>query len=219
MLDGISTIYFDLDNTLIDRNAAFLACMQQFFDENMPNYYFNNEAFEIENVDQSGYTPREEFVEWFIHYYQPQGWDETSFWNYVHANISSYVPPITPALRELLYKLKQQYRIGILTNGSISNQSRKIRNAQLDSIFSTETIHIAQQYHLSKPDTQLFELILEQWKLEPQHLLYVGDDPINDIKGAAKVGIKTAWVSHKREWIYKIKPDITIEHILEFNTL
>lgn len=215
MLDGVNTIYFDLDNTLINRNTAFLACIQQFFDENMPNYYFKNEEFEIEKIDQFGYTPREEFVEWFIQYYQPQGWDEASFWNYMHANISSFVTPIPKALKDLLSSLQQQYRIGLLTNGSISNQSRKIRNAQLDSIFSTETIHISQQYHLSKPDAELFELVLEQWQLQPKQLLYVGDDPMKDIKGAANVGIRTAWVSHKRTWIHKVKPDLIIENILE----
>lgn len=215
MLDGISTIYFDLDNTLINRNAAFLACMQQFFDENMPNYYFKNEEFEIVEIDQFGYTPREEFVEWFIQHYQPQGWDETSFWNYMHANISTFVQPISPKLSKLLLRLKKQYRIGLLTNGSISNQSRKIRKAQLDRIFPAETIHISQQYHLSKPDSELFELVLEQWQLKPHELLYVGDDPMNDIKGAARVGIKTAWISHKREWIHKIKPNLILESILD----
>ena len=165
MLDSITTIYFDLDNTLINRNAAFLTCMQEFFDENMPHHYFKNEEFEIEKVDQYGYTPREEFVEWFIQYYQPQGWNETSFWNYIHANISDFVLPIPTALRDLLVSLQKQYKIGLLTNGSISNQSRKIRKAQLDTIFPAETIHISQQYNLSKPDVQLFELILEQEQL------------------------------------------------------
>lgn len=216
MLDGISTIYFDLDNTLINRNAAFLTCLQEFFDENMPNHYFKNEEFEIEKVDQFGYTPREEFIEWFIQYYQPQGWDETGLWNYIHANISSFILPISTALRDLLVTLKKQYRIGLLSNGSISNQSRKIHKAKLDTIFSPETIHISQQYKLSKPDVQLFELILEQEQLQPQELLYVGDDPMNDIKGAARVGIKTAWVSHKREWIHKVKPDLIFENILDF---
>lgn len=215
MLNGISAIYFDLDNTLINRNAALLACMQQFFDENMPNHYFKNEEFELEKVDQFGYTPREEFVEWFIQYYQPQSWDETSFWNYMHANISNFVRPISPTLRDLLLRLKKQYKIGILTNGSISNQSRKIHKAELDIIFPPETIHISQQYHLSKPNPALFELVLEQWQLKAQQLLYVGDDPMNDIKGASRVGIKTAWISHKREWIHKVKPDLILENILD----
>jgi putative hydrolase of the HAD superfamily len=215
MLDSITTIYFDLDNTLINRDAAFLACMQEFFDENMPNHYFKNEEFEIEEVDQSGYTPREEFIEWFLQHYQPQGWNETNLWNYIHANISNFVPPISPDLRAFLLALQKKYRIGLLTNGSISNQSRKINKAELDTIFSPETIHISQQYHLSKPDPALFELILEQSKLQAHQLLYVGDDPMNDIKGAAKLGIKTAWLSHKREWIHKIKPDIILENILD----
>lgn len=216
MLDGISAIYFDLDNTLINRDAAFLACMQAFFDENMPNHYFKNEEVEIEKVDQFGYTAREEFVEWFIQYYQPKGWNETNFWDYLHANISDFVRPIQPALRALLLKLQKQYKIGLLTNGSISNQSRKIHKAQLDTIFPTETIYISQQYNLSKPDVQLFELIVEQSQVQPQQLLYVGDDPINDIKGAAKAGLKTAWISHKREWLHNIKPDFIFENILDF---
>ncbi|MBL4649689.1 MAG: HAD family hydrolase [Aureispira sp.] len=215
MLDSITTIYFDLDNTLINRNTAFLTCMQTFFEENMPNHYFKNEKFEIEKRDQYGYTPREEFVEWFIQYYQPQGWNETNFWNYIQANISNFVRPISAALRDLLITLQKQYKIGLLTNGSISNQSRKIQKAQLDTIFPTETIHISQQHKLSKPDVQLFQLILEQSKVQPQQLLYVGDDPINDIKGAAKIGLKTAWISHKREWIHKFKPDLVFENILD----
>lgn len=217
MFDGITTLYFDLDNTLINRDAAFLACIEQFFDENLSNYLFDNEVVEIGKNDHSGYTPREEFVEWFIHHYQPLGWDESSFWNYLQTNISNFVPPISPALKDKLLALKQQYRIGILTNGSISNQSRKIKNAQLDHIFPTETIHISQQYHLSKPDKRLFELVLEQWQLFPHQMLYIGDDPMNDIIGASKVGIKTCWVSHQRVWTSAIQPDFIIDNILHLS--
>ena len=38
MLEGIKAIYFDLDNTLIDRNAAHITCLEQFFHENIPLY-------------------------------------------------------------------------------------------------------------------------------------------------------------------------------------
>jgi len=143
------------------------------------------------------------------------GWDEASFWNYIQTNISSYVRPIPTTLRNLLLRIQKQYKIGLLTNGSVANQSRKICTAQLDTIFPVETIHISQQYHLSKPDAPLFELILEQSQLQAPQLLYVGDDPINDIKGAANVGIKTAWISHKREWTHSIKPDLIFENILD----
>lgn len=215
MLDGITTLYFDLDNTLIDRNAAFSACIEQFFDENLPNFFWGNEQFEVEEKDDSGYNSREEFGEWFIQHYQPTGWDEASFWNYMQTNISSFVTPISPKLNKILLQLQKNYRIGILTNGSISNQSRKINQAKLHTIFPTETIHISQQYHLSKPDKRLFELVLEQWQLQPHQMLYIGDDPINDILGAANVGIKTCWLSHFREWTAELQPDISINNLLD----
>lgn len=218
MFEGITSIYFDLDNTLINRDAAFLACIEQFFDKNLPSYLFSNEAFEIDKNDHSGYTPREEFIEWFIKYYQPPGWDETSFWNYLQTNISNFVVPISTSLKHKLLILQQNYQIGILTNGSISNQSRKIQQAQLQTIFQPETIHISQQYHLSKPNQRLFELVLEQWQLLPHQMLYIGDDPMNDIIGASKVGIKTCWISHQREWASTIQPDFIIENILHLPT-
>lgn len=215
MLDQITTIYFDLDNTLINRNAAFLACIEHFFDENISNYHFGTEQFEIEKNDHYGYNPREEFCAWFIQHYQPQGWDELSFWNYLKTNISSFVPPISLSIKNKLLKLKQNYRIGILTNGSIINQSRKINQAQLHTIFPSQNIHIAQQYHLSKPNKRLFELILEQWQLPPEQMLYIGDDPRNDILGASTVGIKTCWLSHKRSWKLALQPDLIIDTIFD----
>ncbi|BDS13265.1 HAD family hydrolase [Aureispira anguillae] len=213
MFTGITTIFFDLDNTLINRDAAFLACLEHFFGENMPDYYFGNEQFEIEKKDQHGYTTRAHFCEWFIHHYQPKGWDETNFWNYIKTNISNFVPPISIQLKAKLLHLQKNYKIGILTNGSIINQSRKIRQAKLDAIVPTEAIYIAQQFQLSKPNKRLFELILEQEGISANQMLYIGDDPVNDVLGAAQVGIQTAWVSHKRAWTSSIKPDFILENI------
>lgn len=218
MLDGIKAIYFDLDNTLIDRNAAHTACIEQFFDEFLPNFYFDNEQFDIEEADNWGYTLRSEFCEWFFQRYMPSGWDEASFWNYLQTNISNFVPPISEKLNQQLLELKKHYRIGIITNGSISNQSRKIQKAKLDSIFESENIHISQQYQLAKPDKAFFDIIMEQWGLKPEEVLYLGDDPRNDIKGGAAAGIKTCWVSYRREWNRSLQPNYIIDNLSDFFT-
>jgi putative hydrolase of the HAD superfamily len=214
MFSKIKAIYFDLDNTLIDRNEAHLSCIKHFFDSYLPAFFFETEQFLIEQNDNSGYTDRSEFCEWFIQYYQPQGWDESSFWNYMQTNISSFVPPISKQLKAQLVLLKQQYRIGIITNGSIENQSNKIQQVQLNTIFKSNDIYISQQYKTSKPDKALFEIVLSNLKLSPSELLYVGDDPMNDILGATQLGIKTCWVSHNREWSKAIPPDLMINNIL-----
>jgi putative hydrolase of the HAD superfamily len=215
MFELVTCIYFDLDNTLIDRNAALLACLETFFEEQLPQVYFYNEQAEIEEIDDWGYTDRSDFIAWFIQKYQPWGWEDENLWNYIQTNISSYVPPASDALRQKLHALKQQYTLGLLTNGSISNQSRKIKNAQLDAVFSSAHIHISQQHQLSKPDPRLFQRILEQEQLHPEQLLYVGDDPLNDVLAPAELGIRTCWVSHRREWNHERQPDCIVEQVLE----
>ena len=213
MLDKIAAIYFDLDNTLIDRNAAHLACVEQFFDSHLPHLFFGNERFELEQNDNSGYTDRKEFCEWFIQHYQPQGWDESSFWNYMQTNIGSYVPLISDDLKIKLLQLKKRYKTGIITNGSTGNQCRKIRQASLQAIFPTETIYISQQHSVSKPDRAFFQIVLDDLQLPPSKLLYVGDDPMNDILGASQLGIQTCWLSHNRVWSQAKMPSSIIEDI------
>lgn len=215
MFEEVTCIYFDLDNTLIDRNAALMACLATFFEEYLPQVYFYNEQPEIEENDDWGYVDRNDFVAWLLYKYQPLGWEEKSLWNYIKTNIGSYVAPISFSLQQKLIQLQQHYRLGILTNGSISNQSRKIKQAQLDAIFSSQQIHISQQYQLEKPDPLLFERLLEQENLRPEQLLYVGDDPINDIVAPAALGIRTCWVSHHREWKHELLPDCVVEKALD----
>ncbi|MGH1335907.1 MAG: HAD family hydrolase [Aureispira sp.] len=215
MFDKVTCIYFDLDNTLIDRNAALMACLATFFEEHLPQVYFYNEQPEIEENDDWGYVDRNDFVAWLLQKYQPWGWEEESLWNYIKTNISSYVSPISLPLQQKLKHLQHHYQLGILTNGSISNQSRKIKQAQLEGIFSSQQIHISQQHQLAKPNPLLFQRILEQEQLQPEQLLYVGDDPINDIVAPAELGIATCWVSHNREWNQSITADHVIEQVLD----
>lgn len=215
MNETITTVYFDLDNTLIDRNAALEDCLRDFFEHYLPHIYFENEQPELEEQDDWGYTDRSDFATWFIQHYQPPGWEEGSFWTYLHTRISQYVRPTSEALKAQLQTWSQSYQLGILTNGSIANQSRKIQQAGLDRIFAPERIHISQQHQLKKPDTRLFERLLEVEGLQPHQLLYVGDNPRNDIVPAHHLGIHTAWVSHRREWSHpNVTPDYIIERVL-----
>lgn len=215
MVEHITTVYFDLDNTLIDRNAALEECLRDFFERYLPTVYFDNELPNIEEYDDWGYPDREDFVAWFIQHYQPAGWEERSFWRYLQNNIGRYVQPISKPLKKQLGHWSQCYTLGILTNGSIANQSRKIKQSGLDQLFAPERIHISQQYQLEKPNPRIFEHLLTQEQLEPRQLLYVGDDPTNDILPAHQLGIQTAWVSHRREWSHPaVTPDYTVERVL-----
>lgn len=199
-MKNIAAIYFDLDNTLIDRNKAMDSCMALFFEQYMPNYSYPKEQQKILQKDNWGYTSRADFCQWFIQVYPLLNCTENSFWQYLKTNISQCVPFIHNHIQELLIELHKKYQLGILTNGSIQNQTAKIKQVGLNNIFDKETIHISAQYGLSKPDSKLFQKIIDQVQLPPHQILYVGDDPQKDIWGASQVGMQTCWVSHGRVW-------------------
>lgn len=216
----IAAIYFDLDNTLIDRNKAMDSCMAAFFQQYLLQYSYPKEQKKILLKDNWGYTTRTDFCQWFVQEYQPVSWTAVSFWQYLKTNISQYIPIMDDNIKKLLHQLQKKYQIGILTNGSIQNQAAKIKQSKLDTIFATNTIHISAEYGLSKPQPQLFQKIIEQTQLLPSQILYVGDDPLKDIWGANQVGIQTMWISHGREWEeVDFFPDGVVGRIAEIESL
>ncbi len=49
----------------------------------------------------------------------------------------------------------------------------------------------------SKPDPKLFEAALEQLGLPADAVLHVGDDPVNDIEGAARAGVRAILIDRR----------------------
>jgi putative hydrolase of the HAD superfamily len=193
-------IYFDLDNTLIDRNAAFKACLKDYFDQFLTDLDFEKEWAAIQKKDDWGYTKRSEFSQWFINCFSPQNQTANDFWEFQRLHISTHIPAVEEFILHQLSDLKSKYKIGILTNGGIYNQNQKIKNSKLDQIFLEEEILISEKYQVKKPDAKLFKLLLHQLNINPNQLLYIGDDPINDIWGAKQLGIQTSWISWGRDW-------------------
>lgn len=50
-----------------------------------------------------------------------------------------------------------------------------------------------------KPARQFFEIVCERTQCSPEEILFVGDDPHNDILGAQQAGMPTAWIDRRNE--------------------
>lgn len=212
-MQKLLAIFFDLDNTLIDRNAAFKACMLEYFKCYLPDFNFDEEWNKIQQKDNWGYTKRAKFSPWFVEYFSPVNQTIDDFWEFQRLNISTHISPLDSSIVEQLKRLKNNYKIGILTNGGLFNQSKKIKNSKLDQIFLEEEIIISEQYQIKKPDAAIFQLLLDQLQIPANQLLYVGDDPLNDIWGAQQLGIKTAWISWERKWEHSYTPDYIFNNL------
>jgi HAD superfamily hydrolase (TIGR01662 family) len=82
-------------------------------------------------------------------------------------------------------------RLGLITNGSVSMQSRKLECLSLSSSFDTILISAAEG--ISKPDPEIFQRALERLEANAPESVFVGDHPEVDISGARSAGMRAIW--------------------------
>lgn len=213
MLNNIQAIYFDLDNTLIDRDAIFQKSIQEILplaaEKTLQTIY---------QIDNHGFTPRKEFCDWFLKTYTDNNLPSALFFDELVENMIANLQPNKEIIL-MLTQLKAHYRIGILTNGSKKNQLAKINKAQLNTIFNSDNIYVSQPYKIAKPNPKLFQIVLDSLDISPKNLLYIGDNPKNDVFGAKQLGIKTCWVNHGRTWKENYEYDFTICKITDLKKI
>ena len=111
-----------------------------------------------------------------------------AFWDHM-----ARTPHPFPDALETLKTLKARgYALGIVTNRHTSQQFAKIRSAALEPFF--QTIVISETEGIKKPDPEIYARAAPRLKVPRAEVLFVGDHPENDILGAARAGLKPAWL-------------------------
>ena len=120
------------------------------------------------------------------------------FWE--HRNAVQLFDEVTPAMDQL----REQYRLGVITNGNACVQQIGIGH-WFEFVVSSELAG-----H-SKPAPQIFHSALALADLTPSRVVHVGDDPANDVRGAAAVGMRTVWYNPRLlPWPGDDAPDAVI---------
>ena len=90
-----------------------------------------------------------------------------------------------------LERLKPRFRLFTASNG----------NADLERIglahYFERSLN-ARQVGALKPDPVLFHKVIEGTDLQPQQVVYVGDDPALDVVGARAAGMHAVWINRER---------------------
>jgi putative hydrolase of the HAD superfamily len=102
---------------------------------------------------------------------------------------------------EALEKVKQHYKIFLMSNSNEIHYDLYVRDLQLrfgydefDKLFNKSYFSFAE--HLEKPDPRFFELILDHEGLLPEETLFI-DDTAANIKVAKSLGINTYHISRE----------------------
>jgi putative hydrolase of the HAD superfamily len=138
-----------------------------------------------------------------------------------------HVPTITPfpGAVELLDSLREHYRLGLVSDGYLAVQQRKLAALGLAHYFDTVVFSDAWGRAAWKPDPRPFKAILERLGgITPTLAIYVADNPEKDFVGARQLGIKTIRVCYPHGLYCDIAPksdayqadlDITTLHDVE----
>ncbi len=184
----ITHVFFDLDNTLINRDKVYHDYLQYFFYENDQNEVWEKFKDEILEKDNHGYMSRSDFEEYLVENFLVKREFQIYQEKYI---VGDFVKPISFSLKHKLSLVGAKYKIGLLTNGSVKNQETKIKNAELDTLFDKDLIFISENIGYKKPRIETFQFIEEKMQLSPVNCLIIGDDPINDIEGGKNAGWNT----------------------------
>lgn len=97
----------------------------------------------------------------------------------------------------------------MVTNGDPEMQRPKLESTGLDSYF--ETVVYAGYDAPAKPDPEPFHMALQAIGGSADQAAYVGNDPRDDVGGAAAAGLESVWLRNGSTAVPESEPSYTIE--------
>lgn len=130
---------------------------------------------------------------------------------YIEIEVSS--TEIQEGMKDMIGKLSENHKIGIMTNGDEGVQRLKVKENNLDKF--ADEVMISNEFGVRKPDQEIFEIAKQ--RLPSHEYIYIGDTFDEDIKPAREKGFKTVYINGEREADLETQTPQTLARI--FNTL
>ena len=203
----IKAVIFDLDHTLFDRNGTLRSLVIALRKEFQVNEKMTDEEIAAEwcYADRTFVYSGWEYIFDYLKekgvFLSPPDFSDYCAFIYKHFELISVPFPETVPMLEKLRGLG--YKTGLITNGNHKLQYEKIRNLELSGHF--DEIIVTGDYGIHKPDREIFDIMREKLGFSADEIVYVGDNPVNDIEGARNAGWHTIWMKSTGFWLDEIE--------------
>jgi putative hydrolase of the HAD superfamily len=190
----VPLLLLDLDNTLLDRAAAFRAWAEDFLRAvGAPG----EDLDWILGIDADGLTDRWDVAEALKERYR----------------LRNPLIDLVDSLREGVVRntrldplvacaLRIAGDVGwvpvVVSNGATRQQEAKIRRTGLDRYLADWVI--SEEAGVSKPNARIFSIAAERARMHLAGAWLVGDSPEADIGGANALGLPSVWLHRGRRW-------------------
>ena len=200
--DGYRHIFFDLDRTLWDFDAAAEVAFEKIYDQyhlkdlGIPSAHefhevyhpLNEKLWELYRADliTKDELNRTRFMKPLEHY----GIHDVELADHLSQDYVYWSPRIVkliPGTLELLEYLKPKYHLHLITNGFEEVQHTKLSGSGLEPFF--ETLTVSEEVGVKKPNPEIFQYALKKAGATPDESIVIGDEMAVDIDGARAAGI------------------------------
>jgi 2-haloacid dehalogenase len=203
-LKKYKTLLFDVDDTLLDFDAAESLALRLLFEEHhfsltseIEKKYKNLnkrlwESFEEGKIDRDE-VMNTRFSKLFKEYGKEVDGAvlEKGFRNYLEQGHQ-----LINGAFELIPNLQKQYDLYIVTNGDSKTQDRRLRDSGLYPLF--KDIFVSEATGFQKPMKEYFDYVFARIPhFAANQALIIGDSLSSDIKGGYLAGIDTCWFNPK----------------------
>ena len=184
----------DLDNTLIDRDAAFRTAVAAFLaGHGLPD----TDVAWVLSVDASGYTARDVVASALAHRYANVV-PATAISALLDCGGAAHVKLADATQKALLKAREDGWACVIVTNGRAAQQEAKVRNAGLDRLVRGWVVSEAVGH--KKPAPEIFRAAADVAGVPLAGAWVIGDSPHADIAAATALELRSVWVSNGQSW-------------------
>ncbi len=191
-------VFFDLDETLIDRQAGLRKFASRLWYEGLVTGLSEADFItEFIRIDDNGRAPGHNRFSALCAAHLPTLGPQALI---SRIRQEAWEQPILVAdACEVLQSLAvRDYRIGIVSNGSSTSQRAKIRNSAL-RIWDAVTI-VSGELDCQKPDPAIYQHALRQLGAVAEESWFVGDSAENDVLAPAALGLRPIWFQRQGHW-------------------
>ena len=188
---NVKAVFFDFDDTLQSRKAAYRLYCERFLDRYFPRddrEERKNKLYEMEALVDGGYKDREVYFPELIRLWKwknhPPLQELCDSFNNEYGKRVVMLNGAVETVKELK---RRGYILGMITNGVSTLQNMKLDTAGIRGLF--DVCVVSGDIGIYKPEPGIFEEALRLAGVDAGEAVYIGDHPVNDVEGALGAGM------------------------------
>ncbi len=111
-----------------------------------------------------------------------------------------------PSAESMLLRCRARFRLGLLSDGHLETQRRKIESLGIQRLFDVILLSDELGRESWKPSEIPYREVLKRLNADPRKTVYIGDNPLKDFVSARKLGMKTVRVVHPHGIYSNVEP-------------